>query len=556
VIGGVLLLLAPGAAFPLRSAASAPARGAAELTGSPVRPAAAPSAPGPVGWFNLTASKGPSARELAAVAYDPVDNYTVLFGGGQFAAGAVYDDTWTYSNGTWTEIHPSPSPPGVIGASLVFDPLDRYLLLFGGYNGSFENETWAFSGGHWQQLFPAHSPSPRWLFGMSYSAADGGVLLFGGGDFPPLGDTWLFQAGDWERLAPSASPPWRSDSALADDPLLGESVLFGGTGNTTTLGDTWAWRNDTWHPVTTTAAPPASTDNGLAFDPLLGAVVLATGGTVPAEPQGQTWAFNATGWHNLTRSLGTADYPALNHESAAWDGADHYLLQFGGLNSAGFTRSTWAFDALNATAGPASLTGEVPLDLNVTASISGGVAPITTWWNLSGVLALTQANGSLTIASVGNYNLVFTTRDSVGESVTIGPFLFVAVAPVRVSANASPSSGAAPLNVSFTAYPSEGIGPYRYTWSFGDGTDGTGETPQHLYRSGGTYLVEVVVQDAAGRNASAQLNVTVTPPPTGSSVPPAFSFSPIELVAGITVVAVVAGLVAFALWRGRPRREP
>jgi PKD repeat protein len=556
-IGGVVLLLVPSAAAQGRTPAIIPSPGPVVPTGSMESPAAAPSGPGPVGWFNLTNQNGPTPRELAAIAYDPVANDTVLFGGGQFGAGVIYDDTWAYSNGTWTQLHPALSPPGLIGAGLVYDASDGYMLLFGGYDGSFSNETWAFSGGQWRQLLPLHAPSVRWLFGMTYSASDRGVLLFGGGDFSPLGDTWLFRSGNWTRLAPSTSPPWRSDSALAYDPLLDESILFGGSGNSTTIGDTWAWQGGTWHPVSTTANPPASTDNGLAYDPVLGAVVLATGGTSPAEPTAESWAFNATGWHNLTRSLGTNNYPSVHHQTAAWDGADHYLLQFGGVGSTGFSRSTWALDVLNATAGPTSLTGEAPLNLGVTANISGGIAPLTPWWNLSGVLALTTANGSLPIATAGYYELLFTVRDSVGESVTIGPFQFVAVAPVQVTANASPSSGVAPLNVSFTGYPSKGIGPYTYNWSFGDGSIGTGETPQHTYRNGGTFLVKLVVRDAAGRNATAELNVTVEAPSTPrSSVPPPQSLPLVDILAGITLVAVLAGLVAFALLRGRPRRQP
>jgi len=48
-----------------------------------------------------------------------------------------------------------------------------------------------------------------------------------------------------------------------------------------------------------------------------------------------------------------------------------------------------------------------------------------------------------------------------------------------------------------------------YNWDFGDGTTGTGATPQHTYADNGNYVVTLTVSDPAGAEATATTSVTV-----------------------------------------------
>jgi len=49
-----------------------------------------------------------------------------------------------------------------------------------------------------------------------------------------------------------------------------------------------------------------------------------------------------------------------------------------------------------------------------------------------------------------------------------------------------------------------------YAWNFGDGTTGTGATPQHRYGAGGTYTVQLTVTDTKGGSGTTSHQVTVT----------------------------------------------
>ena len=69
--------------------------------------------------------------------------------------------------------------------------------------------------------------------------------------------------------------------------------------------------------------------------------------------------------------------------------------------------------------------------------------------------------------------------------------------------------------VNFTATSTGGLSPYSYSWSFGDGTNGSGYSTSHAYDSANTYSVVLVATDANGTTVSDTkvLAVVVTPNP-------------------------------------------
>jgi len=144
-------------------------------------------------WSVLTPSVSPPARFYASLAWDSEDHSLVLFGGNGTAATGFLNDTWTFVHGQWTQQHPSVSPPARAAAGLVYDARDGYVLLVDGeqfrtltyaptntYIGADFNDSWAYSGGNWTQLHPADNPSARDSVGITYDATLGEVVLFGG----------------------------------------------------------------------------------------------------------------------------------------------------------------------------------------------------------------------------------------------------------------------------------------------------------------------------------------------------------------------------------------
>jgi hypothetical protein len=136
----------------------------------------------------------PSPRRVSIV-YDTVTQTVVLFGGDN-GAGMQYTDTWTWAGTTWTLQNPATSPSARTCAIGAYDASLHAVVLFGGYNGVWENsldDTWAWNGTDWKQLHPATVPPNRYSAGIDYDPLDRALLLFGGySSGPARGDTWLF----------------------------------------------------------------------------------------------------------------------------------------------------------------------------------------------------------------------------------------------------------------------------------------------------------------------------------------------------------------------------
>lgn len=97
------------------------------------------------------------------------------------------------------------------------------------------------------------------------------------------------------------------------------------------------------------------------------------------------------------------------------------------------------------------------------------------------------------------------------DTTILAANLPVLTSNIKVSASASPSSGAAPLSVVFTANVTLSSGYVTgYTWNFGDGQTSTLALPSHIYQSPGNYTAKVTVTDNSGNKASASTAVSVS----------------------------------------------
>jgi hypothetical protein len=150
-------------------------------------------------WTQQFPSHSPSPR-TATVAYDETTNQVMLFGGN--APGVAYDDTWTYDGVDWVEQQPATVPPTRTDNGLAYDPILERVVLFGGLAGSCEdcgqgrlNDTWLWDGTNWSQVQTFLSPEPSSGVAFTWDGSTKAMVLFGGwvSDFSFTSDTWLFK---------------------------------------------------------------------------------------------------------------------------------------------------------------------------------------------------------------------------------------------------------------------------------------------------------------------------------------------------------------------------
>jgi len=228
-------------------------------------------------WSQLVPVDGiaPPARQGPGMVYDGATNTVVLFGGTNGTTN--FNDTWIWDGRTaiWTQLSPSNSPPGrrFDTQGMAFDVESGRVVLFGGYAaGAVFNDTWTWDGKarHWTRQFPKVSPSAR-RAPIAYDRATEQIVLFGGDDggANQYNDTWTWNGTNWRLRAPAAAPAPRGLASLAYDPRIHSVVLFSGFINTQVYTDTWAWNGSTWTEVVTSNVPTNGRFAfGMDYDPI------------------------------------------------------------------------------------------------------------------------------------------------------------------------------------------------------------------------------------------------------------------------------------------------
>ncbi|MEZ4368565.1 MAG: kelch repeat-containing protein [Kofleriaceae bacterium] len=276
-------------------------------------------------WTSAAAT-APPARTRAAVAYDPIRDRLLQFGGVSYGTapptGPRVDDTFWEAAGTaWQEIlAPGPSPRAE--AALAVDVHRAQAILFGGFTGldsgeftggitaNPSSETWAWDGTSWTRRTPATRPPARGGHGMAYDVARGVVVMFGGrAGTAALGDTWEWDGTTW-LARPGASPPARFEHGMTFDARSGRVLVFGGTlGFAATAfaepfriiaHDLWAYDGVAWVELTPMTSPPSRHGAGFTYDSQLDRVVLFGGqqsqsGTALRD----TWLWDGVAWSEL-----------------------------------------------------------------------------------------------------------------------------------------------------------------------------------------------------------------------------------------------------------------
>jgi len=165
----------------------------------------------------------------------------------------------------------------------------------------------------------------------------------------------------------------------------------------------------------------------------------------------------------------------------------------------------------------------------------GGILPILIL--CMALVPLGQQNGgpSLLYRGLDSVSL----RDDLGPAMLMStPAAAASVQTPSASFTFSPSSPAAGYPVDLNATANGGIAPYTFLWNFGDGANGTGNPVTHVYASGGSFNVTLVVKDNTGAALSTYKLI-----PVKYDVPPvaAFAWTPTVVFSGETVFFDASG---------------
>jgi len=328
-------------------------------------------------WKQQHPATSPPARYFANIAYDDARQVVVLFGGitcGDLACTAV-NDTWTWDGTTWTEQHPTLSPPPRYSHSMAYDAKHQQVVLFAGCLESCPvmlSDTWTWDGSNWTLQPTLNAPPERPGGSLSFDSVTCVTVLLGAPtptsgtvrreSVPHYRDTRLRAGSNWKQANPPTSPSGRQGAGMVFDATRGLTVLFGGYDDSQARlidgvrQDTWVWDGAVWTQQKTDTMPERTETPGLAYDAAINKIVLIGGFTfhLPASfaPSGlgfliyekDTWILDASGWIHLQSS-----WPVERQGAAmTYDPSTGSMLMSGGfcLDSpfSIYCEDTWAWD--------------------------------------------------------------------------------------------------------------------------------------------------------------------------------------------------------------------
>jgi hypothetical protein len=351
VAGGVAMLIAIGSIAVIESVRLTQSIYRAPNASSPARTArttATPTPPDTVGAL-------PAPRVGAALAWNAKEHYMLMFGGATTGAdgrNATPNDTWTWVDHQWKLMKTSNAPPGRSNPSMAYDPVRQQVVMFGGggvNSDALRNDTWAWNGNDWTQLQPTSSPQPGLFARMAYDPVQQALILVRQSVTPgdPL-ETWLWSGTTWLRVA-SGTPSPRAGFGLGNDPATGEVMLVGGRygaigDSNAPKSDTYTWHKGAWSQKQT-GQPSPSDGVATSLDEKRHEAVLFV------QQANETWTFDGSKWSKHVPAHGPESL--LGGVALGYDSSIGMVLLFGGKTDSNpgtrYLNELWAWDGIDWT---------------------------------------------------------------------------------------------------------------------------------------------------------------------------------------------------------------
>jgi Kelch motif/Galactose oxidase, central domain len=248
----------------------------------------------------------------------------------------------------WTQIQTAKSPPKRAAMAMAYDPVSQKVVVFGGYTSNgYLNDMWTFDGTSWVKERTSSSPSPRAAGNMAFDAHAKKLVLFGGFDGKHyLGDTWLWDGAtsQWTAAQPTQSPTAVTGPAVFTDPRDRRADVFGGFDGHAYHAETWRWMGSTWRRLQTQVEPYGRSGMVFAANPKMKSVVVFAG--LGSQNPDNTWTWDGRQWLQASPSL---QPPPVYYGAAAYDAALNSILEFGGGNGGVDLNETWSWNGMTWT---------------------------------------------------------------------------------------------------------------------------------------------------------------------------------------------------------------
>ena len=508
-------------------------------------------------WKNVTSrltTASPPPTTAAPTAWDPTVDAAVMASGQSAGGGcATYNTTWTFATG-WNESIVSPNPgAAALGPTSAYDAVDGVLLFYGGeMNGicGLRGSTWEYSGGTWTNLTPvlnASDPYPpeRYSSSMVYDPIEKMTVLFGGvgnyyytGSSGGLNDTWTFPVAPFVAAARAADAvgfaPYDASFTSQVSGGLGPYYLnwsFGdGSANATTSAPQHLFATPGTYTVTLHATDQQgrSLNRTIIVQVVTSLVATANASTVYGEaPLVVNFTAPLSGGASPYRYLwnfGDGTSSTLAAPSHVFSSAADFAVTvkvtdaIGEVSNASLEVQVLPSVQLAMASGVER--GIAPYGVAFNATVSGGIGPYTYFWQFGdGAAGSANSTPSHLYPAAGTYFVNATVTDGLGHRATVTTTVEVA-RPLAAFLNATPRAGIAPLAVGLVASAGGGFPAYGFSWAFGDGTPASsGPNQLHTFAAPGVYRVTLTVTDSIGTVTNSTVVVNVVSPLTATVSP-------------------------------------
>jgi hypothetical protein len=321
----------------------------------------------------------PSARNDHALAYDPVRDRAVFFGGDD-AQGTFFGDTWEWNGDEWilvipTDIEADGNPEPRAGSAMAYDETRQQMILFGGATGSgtYVNDTWEWDGSRWLELSPVTQPKVRQNHAMAWSPTDDAIVMVGGNGSGSYDNQrfWAWSGTNWDRITPTdpegdLDPPEIWKPGLVLDPVTNLLTLHHGYGLGFPFGitfpDGWQWDGVSWeqiYPGTfSDPLPPRRGAGAYLAVPNRAHTFLLGGTEVLGLSRNDAWVFDAGGWRQVVISdpQGNGRAETGHGRRSFLEPATDAMFFTHGLAGGGASNETWRIERADGTR-PAVIAG-------------------------------------------------------------------------------------------------------------------------------------------------------------------------------------------------------